>query len=174
MKEQMGVGELIRSDMSLYNDGASEAITKLGFYAAVFYRLSKCFSRKGFLFGARCLQFLSHVLTGAEISHRAEIGPSLLILHPTGVVIGSGVKIGKIATICQGCTITRMHVDDKEMVIGDFFWGGPGSVIMGPLTIGDYVWVGPNSVLFKDVASNMKVLGNPARVFPSEAFKRMI
>lgn len=67
-----------------------------------------------------------------------------------------------------------MYLDDKGLVIGDFFWGGPGSGIIGPLTIGDYVWVGLNSVLFKDVASNMKVLGNPAKVFPSEAFKRMI
>lgn len=170
----MGVGELIRSDIKRYDGRASEAVTRLGFYAAFFYRLSRYFSQKGALFRARWLQFISHALTGAEISHRAEIGPGLAILHPTAVHIGSGVRIGKTATICQSCTITRMYLYDKDLVIGDFFWGGPGSVIMGQLTIGDYVWVGPNSTLFKDVPSNMKVLGNPARIFPSEAFKKMI
>lgn len=168
----MTIRELIRADISQYNNGLSDAITSLGFYAVLFYRISRYFSDKGFLWGAGFLQAISHVLTGAQISHKADIGPGLKIPHPVGVVIGH-IKLGKIATIYQGSTISQMYYDEKGPVIGDFFCGCPGSVIMGSIKIGDYVWVGPNSVLFISVASNVKVLGNPAKVLPAES-KKMV
>ncbi len=102
---------LIRSDQMRFR-GAAEAFTRLGFHAAFLFRVSHYFSTIGAVFLARCIQVLSHVITGAEISHRAVIGPGLALLHPTGIVIGPGAKIGAEATICQGVSIStnfRIH-----------------------------------------------------------------
>ncbi|MFZ0927430.1 MAG: hypothetical protein WAN11_02450 [Syntrophobacteraceae bacterium] len=168
----MGVWELIWSDCRRFGGGASEAITNLGFYATSFYRISRYFSERGFILTARFLQLFSCVLTGADVSHKADIGPGLVLLHPTGVVIGEGAKIGKNAIICQGCTISRnMDLYGEAPVIGDSFFCSPSGVIIGPLVIGDFVLAGPKSVVLKNVTSNNKVLGNPARALPA-AFKR--
>jgi serine acetyltransferase len=37
---------------------------------------------------------------------------------------------------------------------------------MGPIVVGDYVWVGPNSVLMKNAESNMVAIGIPAKIIP--------
>jgi serine O-acetyltransferase len=168
---RMRIGELIHSDRRRFQD-ASEACTKLGFYAAVLYRLSHSCSERGMMLSARILQLLSHVITGAEVSHRAEIGPALAILHPTGVMIGPRVKIGKMATVCQGCSISQnTNLEEDGPTIGDHFWAGPGCAVMGQIRLGDHVWVGPNAVVFKDVDSNMTALGNPARIFHGQTFR---
>jgi serine O-acetyltransferase len=162
--------ELIRSDVKRHKS-ISVALTKLGFYTALLYRLSHHFSRRNWMLPARCLQFLSHVITGAEISHRAVIGPGLCLHHPTAVHIGPNIVIGKMANLCQCCTIsTNLDTQEEGPVIGDYLWAGPGCAIMGPIRLGDRVRVGPNAALFKDVASEMIAFGNPARIMPKDAF----
>lgn len=161
---------LIRSDAKRYKS-ISVALTKLGFYTAFFYRLSHHFSRRNWMLTARCLQFVSHVITGAEISHRAVIGPGLCFHHPTAVHIGPNIVIGKMANLCQCCTVsTNLDIQEQGPVIGDYLWAGPGCAIMGPIRLGDRVRVGPNAALFKDVASEMTAFGNPARIMPKDAF----
>ena len=168
----IGVWQLIRGDVKRYKN-IGEAITKLGFYATLFYRVSHCLYKRGLTWLARFVQLLSHIITGTEISHRAVIGPGLGLLHPTAVMIGPRVQIGKAATICQSVTISSNHLNgDEGPTIGDHFWAGPGCVVMGPIFLGEGVWVGPNAVLLRSVQSYMNVQGNPARVFPREAFQR--
>jgi serine O-acetyltransferase len=41
---------------------------------------------------------------------------------------------------------------------------GPSSSIMNKLNIGNNATIGAGAVVFKNVASNITVLGNPARV----------
>ncbi len=171
---EMSTRDLIRSDKIRFR-GAAEAITRLGFHAALFFRVSHYFSTIGALFPARCFQILSHIITGAEISHRAIIGPGLAILHPTGIVIGPNIKIGEGASLCQGITISTNYEFaeagiDAETVIGDHLWAGPNCTILGPLLMGDHVFVGPNAVVNRDVNSHMKAIGNPARLMPAHAF----
>lgn len=174
IEKPMSVNDLIRSDQRRFKE-AGEVIARLGFHAALFCRLSHYFSTIGALFAARSIQLMSHLITGAEISHRAVIGPGLVLLHPTGIVIGPNVKIGKRAIICQGVTISTNYElleagIEAETVIGDDLWAGPNCAIMGPLLMGDHVFVGPNAVVNRAVNSYMKAIGNPARLMPTDSF----
>jgi serine O-acetyltransferase len=114
------------------------------------------------------------LVTGAEISHRAIIGPGLGLLHPTGVLIGGNVKIGKMATICNCCFISTQHyLDEKGPIIGNYLWAGPGCAILGKIILGNNVWIGPNASILKDIYSHMTVMGNPARAFPTDEFRKI-
>lgn len=101
----------------------------------------------------------------AELSHRAEIGPGLMLMHRYGVIIGPA-RIGANCVIHQNVTIGR-RVAGGDMglpTFGDRVWIGPGATITGGVTIGDDVVVAAGSVLSKDVPSGSLVMGNPARV----------
>jgi serine O-acetyltransferase len=164
--DRLGLFEIIRSDLSRW-EGASGALAKLGFYASCFYRISHHLMLKGHPLGAGFLQFMSHLITGAEISNRATIGPYLTIQHPTGVHIGPSVKLGAHATICECSSIvTNNTVGEGAPVIGDYLWASAGCRIMGPIVLGDRVWVGPNSVLLKNTESNVVAIGIPAKIIP--------
>ena len=164
--DRLGLFEMIRLDLTRW-DRVSMALFKLGFYASCFYRISHYLMLKGHPGGAGFFQFMSHVITGAEISNRATIGPCMAIQHPTGVHIGSNVKLGAYATICECSSIvTNNTVGEGAPVIGDYLWASAGCRIMGPIVLGDYVWVGPNSVLLKNAESNTVALGIPARIIP--------
>ena len=169
--DKIGLWEMIRSDLKRW-EKISIAIFKLGFYAVFLYRISHYLSLKQFISLSRSFQFASHLITGAEISNKAVIGPGLIVLHPTGVHIGPKIKIGANANICEcSAIVTNVEVGEGEPVIGDYLWAGSGSKIMGPITLGDHVWVGPNSVVLKDVPSNMTAFGIPARILP-KTFRR--
>ena len=172
--EKMGLHVLISSDQKRYSSVFS-ALTKLGFYSVFLYRLSHNFSKKNYTNIARIIQLLNHLITGAEISHQAKIGPNFAILHCSAVLIGPNVRIGKTSTICQSVSIsTNRDVEERAPVIGDNFWAGPGAVIMGSIVLGNEVWVGPNSVLMKSVDSDMMVVGNPAKVIKKEVFSKIL
>lgn len=169
--DQMGTFSLMRADLKIWGS-ISIALTKLGFYASIFYRLSRSMVKHRLFFIGRCIQFLSTVITGAEISNKAIIGPGLKILHPTGVHLGPDVILGARAVICDSSSIvTNREPDGREkQVIGDSLWLSAGGRIMGNVLLGDKVWVGPNSVVLKDVESEMTAFGIPARIFP-EVFR---
>ena len=168
---KMGLREMVLSDLRRWGK-TSIALFKLGFYTTLFYRISHYLTLKNFKLLAQSVQFASHLITGAEISNNAVIGPGLIILHPTAVHIGPKIKIGANANICECCAIvTNVEKAEGEPIIGDYLWASSGSKIMGPITLGDHVWVGPNSVVLKDAASNMAALGIPARIIP-KTFRR--
>jgi serine O-acetyltransferase len=164
--DRLGLLEIIRSDLSRW-ERASRALLKLGFYASCFYRISHYLMLKGHPVGAGFCQLMSHVITGAEISNSAIIGPYMAIQHPTGVHIGPNVKLGAHATLCESSSIvTNITVGEGAPIIGDYLWASAGCRIMGPIVLGDRVWVGPNSVVLKNVESDMVALGIPAKVIP--------
>lgn len=162
---------LIRSDIE-YWGGASEAFLRLGFHAALSYRISYFFSQHKLAIFSKILQFVSQIVTGTEISHKAEIGPSLRIIHSIGVHIGPGIKIGAKATICECSSIVYMDQENPP-VVGNNLWLGPGARIMGNVVLGDEVWVGPNSVVLKNIPSQHTAFGIPARPLPKEMSSRL-
>jgi serine O-acetyltransferase len=164
--KKMNLGQLIRSDVRRLG-GLRSSIFRLGFYAAFYYRLSHFFSDHHMTFLAGFFQFFSQTVTGAEISHRAQIGPGLCFLHPVGVHIGPGIQIGSNATICECSSVVFLNPENPP-VVGDFLWLGPGARIMGDVTLGDQVRVGPNSVVLKNIASQMTAFGIPARALPKD------
>lgn len=158
--------QLIKSDCQRLG-GIKSSLLRLGFYTAFLYRISHYFSQKKIYFFARFIQLFSQIVTGAEISHKALIGPDLCFLHPVGVHIGPGVVVGKNATICEGSSIVFTDGENPP-VVGDFLWLGPGGRIMGNVIILDQVRVGPNSVVLKNIASQTTAFGIPARTIPKD------
>lgn len=162
---------LIKSDID-YWGGISEVLFRLGFYATLSYRVAYFLSNHKLTIISKILQFLSQIVTGSEISHRAQIGPSFRLLHPSGVHIGPGVIIGEKGTLCECSSI--VYTDQKiPPIVGDKLWLGPGARIMGNVELGDEVWVGPNSVVLKNIPSQHTAFGIPARPLPKEMSSRL-
>lgn len=159
-----GLLYLIMSDID-YWGGIGEAVFRLGFHAALSYRIAFFLSRHRLTLFSKTLQLISQIITGSEISHKAQIGPSFRLLHPSGVHIGPGVVLGEKATLCECSSIVYMD-QEKPPVVGNKLWLGPGARIMGNVVIGDEVRVGPNSVVLKDIESQKTALGIPARALP--------
>jgi serine O-acetyltransferase len=113
------------------------------------------------------LKQANHVLTGCDIAYQAQIGPGLVLYHPTGVVIGPGCRVGARATIMQGVTLGSDAVvggSGGSPVLGDDVFVGPGAVVVGPLEIGDRVRIGANSVVTSSFGGDVVIAGAPARV----------
>lgn len=106
----------------------------------------------------------NQVITGAELSHNADIGPGLRILHPIGVYVGPNVTVGFRSTFNQNTAISKNMTDHSaEPRCGNYLALGPGAKIMGRIEVGDRVFVGPNSVVIEDVPDDTTLLGVPAR-----------
>jgi len=168
---QMSLSEMIRSDVQAWGK-ASIALTKLGFYSSFFYRIYHSLYLNGISFPAKCLQIISQVITSAEISHKAIIGPGLRIFHPIGVHIGPNVKIGAYACICECSAVISNTIHKEVPIVGDYLWMSSGAKIMGAVVAGDRVRIGPNSVLLKNINSNMIAFGVPARIMPTTFHKK--
>jgi serine O-acetyltransferase len=105
----------------------------------------------------------------AEISHRADIGPGLLLMHRHGVTIGP-VVIGSNGVLHQNVTIgQRVAAGDQGVPrLGDDVWIGPGATITGAITVGDGVTISAGTVLSRDVPARCLVGGNPGRVLAQD------
>jgi len=80
----------------------------------------------------------------------------------------SPVRIGQRARLMGGVRLGGGGYDDLSRdglpTIGDDCYIFDGAKVFGRVTIGDRVVVGTNSVVSRDIASDMIVVGNPARV----------
>ena len=98
------------------------------------------------------------VVTGVEISPRAEIGPGLVV-HTTHGVFIADTRIGRNCVVQHGVAITH-----GVRAVGDNVYFGPGAKVIGRAAIGNNVRVVANSVVMTDVADNLTVVGVPARI----------
>jgi serine O-acetyltransferase len=136
------------------------------FMAVALLRLAQAAAERVPLAGSLIKQ-ANHVLTGADLAYQAEIGPGLVLYHPTGVVIGPGCRVGARATIMQGATLGSDAVtggDGASPVVGDDVFIGPGAAVFGGVSLGDRVRVGANSVVTDSFADDVVIAGAPARV----------
>jgi serine O-acetyltransferase len=107
---------------------------------------------------AMILHKVVEVVTGVEISARAEIGPGLVV-HTTHGVFIAETRIGKNCVVQHGVAITH-----GVRSVGDNVYFGPGAKVIGRAAIGNNVRVVANSVVMTDVADNLTVVGVPARI----------
>lgn len=165
-------------DSSLARDPAAKSALEVvlcypGFQSVVLHRISHWFwGRRMFLLG-RWISALGRFLTGIEIHPGARIGRRFFIDHGMGVVIGETAEIGDDVTLYHGVTLGGVapSVDSdaqrnqkRHPTLLDNVIVGSGAQILGPVTIGRCARVGANAVVTKDVASNVTVVGIPARV----------
>jgi serine O-acetyltransferase len=101
----------------------------------------------------------------SDISPYAEIGPGLLLPHPSDVVVGSTSKIGRNATLYNGVTLGSKRSGDKDMpTLGDNVIVYTGAKIIGPLHIGDNSVIGALALCIKDVPPDSVMYGIPPNV----------
>lgn len=107
---------------------------------------------------ATILDRVVQLVTGVEISSRAEIGPGLVV-HTTHGVFIAQTRIGRNCVVQHGVAITH-----GVRSVGDNVYFGPGAKVIGRAAIGNNVRVVANSVVMTDVADNLTVVGVPARI----------
>jgi serine O-acetyltransferase len=140
-----------------------------GVHAILVHRLSHRLWRRGFLYSARVLSFLSRWWSNIDIHPGATIGRRFFIDHGAGVVIGETAEIGDDVTLYHGVTLggTSWNKGRRHPTLGNGVLIGAGAKILGPITLGDNVRVGANSVVVKNVPSNSTVVGIPGKVVQS-------
>jgi serine O-acetyltransferase len=136
----------------------------LGLQAVLFYRLARWLQVHRLGLPAALCTYVSSVITGAQFSARAVIGPGLRVYHPQGMTIGAGAVLGSDCTLSHGNMIGTLGGTEDRPVIGDRLDAATGAKILGMITLGDNVRVGPNSVVIHSLPSGVTVVGNPARV----------
>lgn len=126
--------------------------------AALLYRISHHLVHHRMRTVGEMLYAFSRLVTHADISPFANIGPGLYIYHGLATVVGKGAHIGERAILCQGVTV------GGRSTVGDDVQIWPGAKILGRVTIGDRSEVSSNAVVIKDVPPDSIVFGIPARL----------
>lgn len=107
---------------------------------------------------------------GFQIYPETQIGEGFYLGHWGSLVINPKTIIGKNCNIAQGVTIGQQNRGKNEgsPIIGDEVWIGTNAVIVGAVTIGNNVLIVPNSYVNFDVPSHSVVIGNPAKIIPTD------
>jgi serine O-acetyltransferase len=136
-----------------------------GAVAVLTYRLShwvrSCrvpILRQFLLVAVTIVRRIVELITGVEISPRAEIGPGLVV-HTTHGVFIAETRIGRNCVVQHGVAITH-----GVRSVGDNVYFGPGAKVIGRAAVGNNVRVVANSVVVTDVPDNLTVVGVPARI----------
>jgi len=140
--------------------------------STLLFRLSQACGARAPLLGYVVKQ-LNHIITGADLAWQASVGPGVAFHHPTGVVLGPDVVLGRNCVVQQGVTLgalrERGRMADGRLdspVVGDDVTLGAGSRILGPISVGDGSVVGANAVVLSDVPPGHVAVGVPASVTP--------
>lgn len=142
-----------------------------GFLATTLLRGQQVLNeRRRFRF-ARVLRYMALSLTGADFVPGFQVGPGLLIRHPSGIVLGAGVIIGRNCTILQNVTLGERNADGRAPheypAIEDSVTIGAGACVLGRVHIGANAIIGANAVVVSDVPSGALAIGIPARAVES-------
>jgi serine O-acetyltransferase len=129
--------------------------------------MSFLYQRDYFLM-ARYFQLKIEKDFGCYISPAAEIDSTVEFIHPVGVVVGAGVKLGPQVKVYQNVTFGGARRGDMES--GNYPEVRKGAVIfagakvVGRITIYEYSTVGANAVVISDVPERTVVVGVPAKI----------
>jgi serine O-acetyltransferase len=146
---------------------AGACLTDPGLAAAALFRLARRLEDGGWRRTSSLIARLNLALHGCQIHSRAEIGSGLRLPHPSGVVVGRGVRAGPDLTLYQNVTLgARRYQDADYPVLGEGVVVYPNCVVAGAIRVGDRSQVGAGSVLLDDVAPGTTVAGAPAKPLP--------
>lgn len=145
-------------------------LTHPGVLAVGLFRLQQALSRHGHVPLAQLMRAVTHVLTGADFVPGCVVGPGLRIEHPSGIVIGRDVVVGRDAFICQHVTLGERLGDGRRPAyptVGDGVFFGAGAIVLGGVNVGSGATIGAGAVVLADVPAGAVAVGNPARVQPA-------
>ncbi len=141
-------------------------VTNPGFLSVSLFRFQTLATRRGLRILARLISSLNHAITGAEFVLGCDIGPGLIVRHPSGVVIGGGASIGDNCVIMQGTTLGQKYTDGTQLnpgfpQVGHDVTFGAGCVVLGGVRIGSGSTIGALAVVLSDVGERCVAVGNP-------------
>ncbi len=117
------------------------------------------------------IEMTNLVLYSVWVDPRAQIGPSLVVLHPHSIFIGGEVVIGQRCVLYHQNTIGYSPFLDGNgppangrVVVGNNVSFGTGSCAYGDITIGDNCRIGVNAVVENSFPEGSVIFGVPARV----------
>lgn len=170
----------IRRDIQAYldNDPAARSWLEVvlcypGLHAIWFYRLAHWLWVRRIYLLARWISQWGRFLTGIEIHPGAKIGPSLIIDHGMGTVIGETAEIGAHVYLYHNVTLGGVDLvkGKRHPTVEDHVVIGAGAQVLGPMTIGAHSRIGANAVVIKEVPPNSVVVGVPGRARPRNQAK---
>jgi serine O-acetyltransferase len=143
------------------------ALLNPGFRAVCLYRIQQYLNLHHRTRTAQVISQINHALNGCEFILGCEIGPSLVIRHPAGIVIGQGAKIGSGVFLQHGVTLGVAHIGSDPTngypIIEDNVEIGSYAVIVGGVRVGAGATIGALSLVNKDVDADTVVAGIPAK-----------
>lgn len=170
----LGFRELVFSDLPRYRPGTTPSWTALllrclsnpGLLASVVLRAQQVCVRAGHERTAHLLRTLGMFLVGADFVPGVDVGPGLLMPHPSGVVLGNGARVGRGVTLGGGVTMGLRRPEETDRgypVVCDGATVLTHAVLVGPVVVGAHAQVGANAVVTRDVDPYAVVVGAPAR-----------
>ncbi len=174
---ELSFKELVHTDVAALRGGTGTSWVAIlarlpfvpGVLATLILRAQQVLHRSGRRRLALLLQTIGNVVVGADFGPGMVIGKGLRLMHPNGVTMGWGARIGDNVTLAGGVTLAARYYDEVEgteqafPIVEDNVMLGAHAVLVGGVRIGRNSVVGANSVVLSDVPPNTVVLGVPAR-----------
>ena len=154
----------IREDLRGAN--LASILAQPGYWAVINFRVAAALTKSRLLLPLYlCYALIWRIvslITGIEISPKAEIGAGLRIVHFGQVFISAGTTIGQRCLLLNNVTIGTARFDDNSgPQIGDDVRVGVGARILGRITIGDRCEVGANALVTRSFPADSVILGAP-------------
>lgn len=151
---QAGLIELLRADWAAVRRASSNPVSFLfpQYFAVVVYRVSNALWRRGMPRLSRTVMVVGQVLTGAEISGAATIGPGLRFTHTAGVIVGTGVVAGSNLTLYAGALLGNRATEPIGLpTLGSDVRICSKATVIGSIHVGDRAVVGAHALVLDDV-----------------------
>jgi serine O-acetyltransferase len=103
---------------------------------------------------------------GIELGNGIELGKGVFFVHPVGVVVGGGARVGDRVRFMGSNTVGTARDDGHPVIENDVLLGA-GARVLGPVRVGSNAVIGANAVVLSDVPANSVAVGVPARVVSS-------
>lgn len=174
--EGLGFRDLVFSDLARYRPWekptwagvAMRCLSNPGMLASVILRAQQMAMRKGRVRLAFLLRTVGMVLVSADFVPGMDVGPGLMMPHPSGVAIGNGLRVGANVSFGGGVTAGVKQPDEMPdengyPTICDGAIVLANAVLVGGVTVGEHAQIGANSVLLADAPDNAVMFGMPAR-----------
>ncbi len=159
---------VMRADAAAFRDHWHEPVLRRlypGLFIAWSHRVAHTLHLRGHRAVAMLLMWACHAITGCEIRPGAVLGPGLMVVHPSGVVIGGGTVAGARLQLYGSNTFGSNEAQGihGSPQLGDDVVLAAHAMVIGPVRIGDRAVVGAASLVLHDVAAGLRVKGVPAR-----------
>jgi serine O-acetyltransferase len=153
---QLGLIALLRADWAAV---VRRSPNPLGlvypqFFAVAAYRISNALWRRKMNKLSRVAMVVGQLVTGAEISGAATIGPGLRISHTGGIVVGE-VVAGENLTLYAGALLGNHR--GRAPTLGNDVSICSKATVIGPVHVGDGAIVGPHALVLQDVPAGARV-----------------